>query len=218
MGFFELALVSSVSPQTLAVVLFLLGGNRGLRHAWLFAFGTLLTSVVSGLLVATGIGDLGIHVDGFGNGRHFPTADLMGGILLIAFAAYVLWRHLRARSHPHRPDRTREERRLARMVESSRVSFVVGLIFGLPGIWYALALAETSGHGAGFTLAVVLVFSVISYSWAWGPIVWFMADGQRALRVLAGMRSVVGRHRIAIVVAVLVLVGVYLVVLGILTS
>ncbi len=218
MGFFELALVSSVSPQTLAVVLFLLSGNRGVRHAWIFTSGTLITSVASGLLVATGIGDLGIHLDGFGNGRHFPTADLVGGSVLIAFAAYVVWRHLSARSHPRHADHAREERRLARMVESSRVSFVVGLIFGLPGIWYALALAETNDHGAALTLAVVLVFSAISYSWAWGPILWFMVDGERALRLLAGLRSAVGRHRIAIVVGVLVLVGVYLVVLGVLTS
>ena len=55
MGFFELALISSVSPQTLAVVLYLLGGTRGLRHAWLFVAGTLLTSLASGALVAYGI-------------------------------------------------------------------------------------------------------------------------------------------------------------------
>ena len=218
MGFFELALISSVSPQTLAVVLYLLGGTRGLRHAWLFVSGVMLTSGVSGLLVAVGIGDLGIHVDGLGGGRHFPAVYIAGGVLLVLFAGYVLWRHLRARAHPRAHDRRRAEQRLEHMVESSRVSFGVGLIFGLPGVWYALALAETSGHSVLFTVATVLVFSAISYSWGWGPIVWFMADRARALRLLTALRAAVGRHRIAIVVTVLVLVGAYLIVLGVLAA
>jgi hypothetical protein len=69
-----------------------------------------------------------------------------------------------------------------------------------------------------FTVATVLVFSAISYSWGWGPIVWFMADRARALRLLTALRAAVGRHRIAIVVTVLVLVGAYLIVLGVLAA
>lgn len=218
MGFTELALLSSISPQTLAVVLYLLGGRRGLRHAWLFVAGLLLMSIASGVLVAVGMVDLGIHLDGLGGGRRFPTVYLVGGILLVLFAAYVLVRHARARTLLARPDRAREERRLERMVESSWVSFGVGLVFGLPGVWYALALAEASGDGSGRTLAAVLVFSVISYAWAWIPVLWFMADHQRALRLLTRLRAAVGRHRIAIVVTVMLLVGGYLIVLGILTA
>lgn len=217
MSFFELALISSISPQTLAVVLYLLGGTRGLRHAWLFVTGTLVTSLVSGGLVAYGIVDLGIRPTGLGNGRHFPIVYMAAGALLIAFAGYVLWRHVHARTRRHKHDRAREEARLDRMVESSKVSFAVGLLFGMPGVWYALALVETTGHGAWFTLATVVVFSVISYSWGWIPILWFMADRQRALPRLTALRAAAGRHRIAIVVTVLVLVGAYLIVLGVLT-
>ena len=217
MSFFELALISSISPQTLAVVLYLLGGTRGLRHAWLFVTGTLLTSLVSGGLVAYGIVDLGIRPTGLGNGRHFPVVYMAAGALLVAFAGYILWRHVHARTRPHKHDRAREEARLDRMVESSKVSFAVGLIFGLPGVWYALALVETTGNGIGFTVATIVVFSLISYSWGWIPILWFMADRQRALRMLTALRAAAGRHRIAIVVTVLVLVGAYLMVLGVLT-
>ena len=217
MGFFELALISSVSPQTLAVVLYLLGGTRGLRHAWLFVSGTLITSLASGALVAYGIVDLGIHPAGLGDGMHFPVVYITAGVLLLLFAAYVLWRHVHARTRPREHDRAREDARLERMVESSKVSFVVGLIFGLPGVWYALALVETTGHGVGFTIATIVVFSLISYSWGWIPILWFMADHQRALRMLTALRAAAGRHRIAIIVTVLVLVAAYLIVLGVLT-
>ncbi|MFM8828081.1 MAG: GAP family protein [Actinomycetota bacterium] len=217
MGFFELALISSVSPQTLAVVLYLLGGTRGLRHAWLFVAGLLITSVTSGALVAYGIVDLGIRPTGLGDGRRFPAVYITAGILLLLFAGYVLWRHLHARSRPREHDRRKEDARLERMVESSKVSFAVGLLFGLPGVWYALALVETTGHGAWYTAATIVVFSLISSAWAWIPILWFMADHQRALRMLTALRTAAGRHRIAIIVAVLVLVGTYLIVLGVLT-
>jgi hypothetical protein len=40
----------------------------------------------------------------------------------------------------------------------------------------------------------------------------------RALRLLTALRAAVGRHRIAIVVTVLVLVGAYLIVLGVLAA
>ncbi len=218
MGFVELALLSSISPQTLAVVLYLLGGNRGLRHAWLFVAGLLVMSVASGLLVVAGMVDLGIHVEGLGGGRRFPAVYLTGGILLVLFAGYVGIRHLRARSRPSRPERSREEHRLERMVESSWVSLGVGLVFGLPGVWYALALAEVSGDGTGRTLSTVVVFSLISYSWAWIPVLWFMAERDRALRILTRLRAAAGRHRVAIVMMVLLAVGAYLIALGVLTA
>ena len=218
MYFFELALLSSISPQTLAVVLFLLGGRNGLKHAWLFVGGTLFTSVVAGLVVAVGIGDLGIHMNGLGNGHKFPGVYITLGLLLIGFAAYVLVRHLRARSRPKKKDRTREDRRLNHMVESSWVALGVGLVFGMPGPGYALALAETSGRGMAFTLGTVLVFSVISYSWGWIPNVWFMCDRQRAVRRLTAFRAAIAKHDIAIIVTVLTVIGLYLTIVGIVTE
>jgi hypothetical protein len=218
MHFVGLAFLSSISPQTLAVVLFLLGGTRGLRHAWLFITGTLFTSVAAGVVVAVGLGDLGIHVSGLGGARRFTAAYITGGVLFIVFAGYVVWRNARTQSRPHTRDRAREERRLDRMVESSWVAFAVGLVFGLPGPGYALALAETSGHSLGFTVVTVLVFSVISYSWAWIPTVWFMLDAQRATRLLTAFRASVSRHHIAIIATVLALVGIYLLTIGIATA
>lgn len=218
MHFFELAAISSVSPQTLAVTLFLLGGNRGLKHAWLFVGGTLFTSVVAGLVVSAGIGDLGIHVGGAGGGKQFPGIYIGLGVLMLLFAGYVWWRHVRARLNPHPKDRTRAERRLNHMVESSWVSLGVGLIFGMPGVAYALALAELSGHSWGFMLAAVLVFSVISYSWGWIPNVWFMLDRDRALRVLTRFRTAIAKHDIAIITVVLVIAGLYLLIFGIVTE
>ena len=218
MQFFELALLSSISPQTLAVVLFLLGGKKGLKHAWLFVGGTLFTSVVAGLVVAIGLGDLGIHLNGLGNGHRFPGIYIGLGVLLMLFAAYVLARHLRARSRPRKHDRTREEQRLNHMVASSWVALGVGLIFGMPGPGYALALAETSGRGMLFTVGTVLVFSVISYSWGWIPNVWFMCDRQRAVRRLTAFRAAIAKHDIAIIVTVLMIIGLYLTVVGIATE
>lgn len=218
MHFFELALLSSISPQTLAVTLFLLGGKQGLKHAWLFVGGTLFTSVVAGLVVAAGLGDLGIHLNGVGGGTKFPGIYITLGVLVLLFAAYVWWRHLRARLKPHKKDRSRENRRLNRMVESSWVALGVGLVFGMPGVGYALALAEVSGHGWGFIVGAVLVFSAISYSWGWIPNVWFMLDRERAVRVLTRFRAAIAKHDIAIITVVLMVVGLYLLIFGLVTE
>jgi len=216
--FFELAALSSISPQTLAVTLFLLGGRQGLKHAWLFVGGTLFTSIVAGLVVSAGIGDLGIHLSGVGGGRRFPGIYIGLGVVVLLFAAYVWWRHTRARLNPHTKDRTRENRRLNHMVESSWVALGVGLVFGMPGVGYALALAEVSGHSWGFILGAVLVFSAISYSWGWIPSVWYMLDRDRAVRILTRFRAAIAKHDIAIVTVVLVIVGLYLLVFGLVTA
>jgi hypothetical protein len=218
MHFFELAVLSSISPQTLAVTLFLLGGQKGLKHAWLFVSGTLITSVVAGLVVAAGLGDLGIHLNGVGGGTNFPGIYITLGVLVLLFAAYVWWRHVRARLNPHKKDRTRETRRLNHMVESSWVALGVGLVFGMPGVGYALALAEVSGRSWGFILAAVIVFSLISYSWGWIPNVWYMLDRDRAVRVLTRFRAAIAKHDIAIITVVLIIVGLYLVIFGLVTE
>jgi len=217
MRFFELAFLSSISPQTLAVVLYLLGGKKGLKHSWLFVGGALFTSLVAGTVVAVGLADTGIHLSGLTSGHRMPGAYITAGLVLLLFAGYVLWWHERARSHRKKKDRASDSRRLERMVESSWVALGVGLIFGFPGPGYALALAETSGHAMGFTMATVVIFSVISYSWGWIPIVWFMFDQNRAVRVLTRFRTGVAKHHIAIIVSVLAVVGLYLLILGLLT-
>lgn len=217
-GFLALALLSSIAPQTLAVSLYLLGGRHGVRHAWLFVTGLMLTSLGAGVLVAIGMGDLGIHVGDIGHGRRFPAVYITLGILALLFAGYVLWRHIRARSHPRHAERERDERRLDRMVESSWVAFGVGLMFGMPGVPYALALAEATGSGAAHMLWVIVGFSLITNSWGWIPCVWFMFDRERALRRLTALRASVARHHVAIIVTVLALVGIYLVIFGIVTA
>ena len=217
MRFFELAFLSSISPQTLAVVLYLLGGKKGLKHSWLFVGGALFTSLVAGTIVAVGLADTGIHLSGLTSGHRMPGAYITAGLVLLLFAGYVLWWHERARSHRKKKDRASDSKRLERMVESSWVALGVGLIFGFPGPGYAIALAETRGHAMGFTMATVVIFSVISYSWGWIPIVWFMFDQSRAVRVLTRFRTGVAKHHIAIIVSVLAVVGLYLLILGLLT-
>ncbi len=217
MSVLKLAFLSSISPQTLAVVLYLLGGKRGAKHASLFVGGTLITSFVAGIAVTQGLADTGIHVDSVGGGRHLPGVYVGFGIALLLFAGYVLWRSHRAEAHRHHRDREKESRRLDRMVESSYICLGVGLIFGVPGPGYALVLAEAAGTPFGHMLLVVTAFSLISYSWGWIPVLWYMVDRDRALRRLQALRAGVSRHRIALIVSVLALVGTYLVVLGVLT-
>lgn len=217
MNVLEFAFLSSISPQTLAVVLYLLGGKRGAKHASLFVSGTLITSFVAGIAVTQGLADTGIHVGSIGGGRHFPGIYLGFGTALLLFAGYVLWRSHRAEAHHHHTDREKDSRRLDRMVESSYACLGVGLVFGVPGPGYALVLAETAGNPLGHVLLVVTVFSLISYSWGWIPVLWYMLDRDRAMRRLQALRAGATRHRIALIVSVLSIVGAYLVVMGVLT-
>lgn len=218
LNYLELLLWCSVSPQTLAVSLYLLGGNRGLRHAWIFVSGSLASSIGAGIVVAVGMGDLGIHIGRTGGGDRFPWAYITGGVLLIGFAGYVVWRHIRARSRPRHRDRARAERRLERMVDSSWVAFGVGLMFGFPGVPYALGLAKATDGSAWFMLGLIIVFSLVTTCWGWIPCLWCMAQPRKAVRRLQALRAAVGRHRVAIIAAILLIVGMYMVIFGIVTS
>lgn len=222
MAFVGLALLASISPQTLAAVLYLLGGPHGVRNTWAFLGGEMITSVVSGALVAVGIADLGISASGIGHGRKFPIAYITFGILLLAMAAWVLWRgrhpreirRLRRRGH----DPRKAEARLERMSASWRVALGVGILFGLPSGWLALALAEIAGHGVIYTGLSLVLFTVIAYSWGWIPMLWFLLDRERAVRRLAALRAWVVRHHVAIITAVLSAVGAYLIAFGVITA
>lgn len=218
MDLVTLALLASVSPQTLALVLYLLGGPHGLRNASVFVSAELFASMVSGALVALGIADLGIHVNGIGHGSTFPGVYIAGGVLLLGCAAWVLWRSRHPR--PSRHERTREEAeaRLERMAASWKAALGVGLVFGLPSVWLAYALAKTSGHGPWWTALALLVFTAIAYSWGWLTILWYVLDRDRAVRRITALREAVGRHRIALIVAVLSAVGAYLIGFGVVTA
>ena len=110
MRFFELALLSSISPQTLAVVLYLLGGKKGLKHSWLFVGGTLITSLLAGTIVAAGLADTGIHLSGLTSGRRMPGAYIVAGPLLLLFARHVFWWAARGRSPHNKKDTAGDSR------------------------------------------------------------------------------------------------------------
>ncbi len=216
--FFLLALWSAVAPQTLAVELYLLGGEKGLRRGWTFVAGLMFTSLVAGALVAWGMGDLGIHVGQIGGGRRFPVAYMVIGALLIAFAVYIVWRHVRADTRPTRAARVKESSRLDHLVGSGWVALGVGLLFGMPGIPYALALAGAEDRPPIIMAAAIVVFSIITNVCGWAPAVWCSISGQKALGRLASLRAAAGRHHVVIIAAVLAVVGAYLVVFGIVTA
>lgn len=212
------ALLASVSPQTLALVLYLLSGPHGLRNASVFVGAELFASTVTGALVALGIADLGIHVNGIGHGTAFPGVYIGAGVLLLGCAAWVLWRSRHPRPSRHEHTREEAEARLERIAASWKAALGVGLVFGLPSVWLAYALAKTSGHGPWWTTLSLVVFTAIAYSWGWLTILWYVLDRDRAVRRITALRTSVGRHRIAIIVAVLAAVGAYLVGFGVVTA
>ena len=204
------ALLAAISPTALVVAAVFLASESPRRTAVFFLLGALLMTVVVGLgiFVALRAGGLS-HPQ-----EREPRYGLRLGLGVLAlFAAVVL-----ARRKPRlgKPDKKPNlvDRLTAR--PGPRAAFTVGLVVFSPSITYVAAVQVIATAQAGLVLDVVgLVLVVgIAITFAWLPLVLFLAAPDATTRGLKAADGWVRAHGYGLLIAAVVIGGLALTVDG----
>ncbi|GAA1971217.1 GAP family protein [Catenulispora subtropica] len=199
------ALAAAFAPSTLLTVAGLLGLARPLRNATVFlitAAAVTLTVgfVVVGVLAGTGIDDSSKHP------TVPPTIDLVIGLVILAFGAYV------ARRPPHAPKKKPEQREMRLLVVVG-----LGLLLGSPSPMYLAslhALAKGNPSGVAMVFSVILLAAIV-LSMAELPILYYVFAPERAAAALKSANEWLARNGRVIGLSAAGVVGTYFVVSGI---
>jgi hypothetical protein len=215
-----LALASAFWPLLLAVAVTALASSRPVVVLGFFILGGLLTCVVEGVLIV----ELLQHGSAF-SGSH-PAADpvvyYVGAVLSFLAAAIVQrlpdvrWRRrLRRR-------RARNRSLTDRLQQAGpATSFGAGVVVNiLPGIFPLIALKDIAELDLGLaqTTAVITVFYVIMFVLVEVPFVAYLVRPRRTAELVDASMVWVGGNKRVVAVYVLLVVGCYLFLRGLLTT
>jgi hypothetical protein len=97
------------------------------------------------------------------------------------------------------------------------VAFGIGMVMNLPSVYYLAALPYISQHypGAGARVALILMFNAIQFTLVEVPIVGYLISPERTAERAVAVTGWLAAHGRRIAVAVIGVVGVYLIVHGI---
>lgn len=199
------ALAAAFSPATLLIVTGLLGLKRPILHATVFLASAAVVTVGIGLLVVFGL--QGLDLD---NTHKHPTApptlDLVLGLLILGFAAYVARR-------PRHPPKEKPEARDMRLL----VVVGLGLFTGSPSPLYLASLHSISkGHpGTAASVLYVVLLAAIVLLMAELPLVLYLSEPERAVAVLNTVNAWLARHGRTLALTAALVVGTYFVISGI---
>jgi hypothetical protein len=132
-----LALANSIRPTSLAAVYALLSTDAPRRLMAVYVAVGLAFTVAFGLLAIFVLGD--IEVSG-GTYRARGIAEIVGGALVLAFAACVLTGRVGGVSSDDAPDPTRRRNKLHPPRLTARIAALAGPVTHIPGIFYLIAL------------------------------------------------------------------------------
>jgi hypothetical protein len=203
------AFIAAASPLGLAATLTVLRTGR------IQALGFALGALAGQLVVCEALVLLGSV--SFGHRTRRPQAEgvteLVLGVALLALALFVHRRPERAE-----PDSGRSRQIIGRLERVHATTAVVaGLALGIGGpkrlILTGLAAASITAAGldAGRDAALVLWYGVLATVVVWAPVLAAIVLGQRGVDLLDRGFRWLGRHRRPLTVAVLLVVGLFLV-------
>jgi hypothetical protein len=210
-----LALASTIRPTSLAAVYAILSNERSRR--------LLLAYNVSGLAFTVGFGLLavwafnGVNLSS-GSDQTEAVAEIVGGVLLLAFAAATLAGLV---GGSHSGDAPGPGRRWTRLLEQRltlKTVAIAGPATHIPGLFYLVALNVIVTHRAGVLIGLVevLIYNAIWFAipvGAWALCVF--APGMARDKV-GSISDWAGRHTRSIVIAVSTATGALLLLRGIL--
>lgn len=222
--FFIFAFASAFSPVLLTLVLLMLATSQPHRLLIGYLLGGVLVSVGLGVAIIAALGGLG--ETGHSSSRHFgPGVDIAVGIVGIAIAI-VLERRRRARPAAPAPDdpastgSSSGPKWAARILEkgSALWMFLLGMILGLPGVYYLAALKDiaTDDHAWSARIAYILLFNAIAFILVWVPLVGFLIAPDRTRATVRRINGWLTAHLLEIGTVVAAGVGVYELVRGLL--
>jgi hypothetical protein len=211
-----LAIASAFWPILLAVVLISLRAPHPGRLMAAFLAGGLLTTMIVGLIIIYVLKDASLTT---GSDSWFgPGLEITAGVAALVLA-YVL-RSKRHRAVPATAPTESGPSRMERMLDhGAPLAFVAGIVFNIvPGIVPLVALKDIAELDYGFaeTAALLLGFYVIMFAFIEIPLVGYAVVPERTARLTASFNAWLDRTGPRLGIAVLALIGVYMIVRGVL--
>jgi hypothetical protein len=205
-----LAIASIFWPLLFAIVLVALRTQHPVRPLSAFLAAGLLTTISIGVALVFRLEDAGTFSSSSSTGR--PALYFGAGALSIVAARVVSRR-------PVKPPSPSNDSRLEHYVSSLHLAFGAGIVLNiLPGFFPFIALmdiAQTS-YAAATKITLVAVFYVIMFTSVEIPIVAYGIAPERTAAAVAAFNNWLNANGRRLAVWVLLLVGVYLLVRGVL--
>ncbi|NUP45890.1 MAG: hypothetical protein HOW97_01035 [Catenulispora sp.] len=199
------ALAAAFSPSTLLIVAGLLGMAHPMRNAAVF----LITAATVTLAVGFAVVEV-LKGTSFDDSTKHPTVppalDLVIGLVILAFGAYV------ARRPPRAPKKKPEEREMRLLVVVG-----LGLLLGSPSPLYLASLhsvAKGNPSGAAVVFDVFLLAAIVLLM-AELPILYYLIAPERAAAALRRANEWLARNGRTIGLGAAGIVGTYFVISGI---
>lgn len=213
---FVLALASTIRPTSLAAVCALLAHDSRRALMWAYVTAGLAFTIGFGLLVVFAFH--GIHIEA-GADRTKGIADILGGVVALAFGIAILTGHVRSRDADDAPRVSTRRKALLSQHLTLRTAALAGPLTHLPGLFYLIALNLIVAHNPRVPRGLL---AVATYNAVWFalPLVALVACIVRPAAAMAVVGSVerwARDHAHAVLLAVSLVVGAALVVRGVLT-
>jgi hypothetical protein len=212
---FVLALASTIRPTSLAAVCTLLSHDSRRALMWAYLAGGLTFTVGFGLVVVFAFH--GIHIDAGAN-RTMGVADIVGGVLALAFFLALLTGRVRSHDAGDAP-RVGGGTLLRGRRLTPRTAALAGPLTHLPGLFYLIALNVIVAHNPRVPSGMLAV-AIYNAVWFALPIVALAACIVRpaaAIDVIGAVERWARDHARAVLLTVSLVVGTALVVRGVLT-
>jgi hypothetical protein len=208
-----LALASTIRPTSLAAVYAILSNERPRRLLIVYNVSGLAFTVAFGLLAIWAFRGFNVNA---GDDQTEAVAEMVGGVLLLTFAAATLAGLVGGK---HAGDAPGPGRRWARLLERKltlKSVAIAGPITHFPGLFYLVALNVIITHQAGAlaSLAELLIYNLI---WFAIPVAsWALCVFAPALarEMVGSINGWAGRHTRPIVIAASTATGALLLLRG----
>ena len=206
----SVGLADSVNPSTVAPALYLAGGREARRQLARFTLGVFLVSLLGGLAVALGPGELLLHLVPHPRPIVGEWLEVIAGTVLVVVGLLLLqFRRLLSQREV-----------FATKEDSRRSAFLLGagiMAVELPTAFpYFAAIAAVVGSGKAIPEQVVLIaiYNGCFILPLLGMILVLWIAPDRATVLLVRARDLLQRHWVVVLGSVLALAGVFVIVLG----
>ncbi|HET9074818.1 MAG TPA: GAP family protein [Solirubrobacteraceae bacterium] len=206
----SIGLADSVNPSTVAPALYLAGGRDARRRVARFALGVFLVSLLGGLAVALGPGELLLNLVPHPRPVVGQWLEVIAGTVLLVVGLLLLqFRRLLSQREV-----------FATRASSGRSAFMLGagiMAVELPTAFpYFAAIAAVVGSGRGIAVQALLItiYNVFFILPLVGMALVLWIAPERATVLLVRARDLLQRHWVLVLGSVLTLAGIFVIVLG----
>lgn len=208
----SIGLADSLNPTTIAPALYLASGQRPVEHVTRFTFGVFMVYLVGGALIALGPGQLLLSLVPHPDREDRQVIETAVGAAMLAASA-LLWRHRGALAEREVPAFAREPRRRSSALLGATI-MAVELPTAFP---YFAAIAAIVGSGVGVVrqLALLILFNVCFVLPLLGIMFTLWAAPDRAQERLTRARLFLHRHWPTLLAGAMLIVGVFVVLIGV---